>query len=205
MLRVALTGGIATGKSYVCARVESHGVPAVDADRVVHGLFAPGTAVVAAVAARFGAAFLAGDGSVDRAALGRLVFSDPGARADLEAIVHPAVYERIFAWARQQEAAGSPWALADIPLLFETGRQDAFDRVVVAACPPEVQVRRLLARGGLDEAAARARLAAQWPIGEKRALATDVIDTAGTFDETNRQVDALCAEFDRLARARSGA
>jgi dephospho-CoA kinase len=192
MLKVALTGGIATGKSYVRARVAAHGVPTVDADAVVHALFSAGTEVTAEVARRFGPGVLLEDGRVDRRALGALVFKDVSARRDLEAIVHPRVYERIAEWAASQERAGARWVLADIPLLFETGREREFDRVVVVACPPEEQVRRIMRRDGLSEAVALARLAAQWPIAEKVRRATDVVDTSGAFEETDRQVDAIC-------------
>jgi dephospho-CoA kinase len=192
MLRVALTGGIATGKSYVRARVAAHGVPTVDADTLVHALLSAGTAVTAAVAGRFGPGVLLEDGRVDRRTLGALVFEDVSARRDLEAIVHPRVYERIAEWAASQARAGARWALADIPLLFETGRELEFDRVIVVACQPEEQVRRVMRRDGLSEAAALARLAAQWPIAEKVRRATDVVDTGGTFEETDRQVDAIC-------------
>jgi dephospho-CoA kinase len=200
MLRVALTGGIATGKSHVRARIEARGVPTIDSDAVVHELLGAGTPVAAAIAARFGDAFLGHDGAVDRPLLSRLVFADPAARADLEAIVHPRVYERIFAWAGSCQAAGAAWVLADIPLLFETGKQDAFDRVIVAACAPEVQLQRLMSRDNLAESDARARLAAQWPIADKLARATDVVDTSGTFEATDGQVDVLCALIDGRAR-----
>jgi dephospho-CoA kinase len=200
MLRVALTGGIATGKSYIRARIEARGVPTIDADRIVHELLAPRTPVAGAIAERFGPTLLQSDGSVDRRSLGRLVFADPAARADLEAIVHPPVYARIFDWAAAQNAGGADWILADIHLLFETGKQDAFDRVIVASCSAEVQLRRLMARDAIGEEAARARLAAQWPVEEKAARATDVVDTGGTFAETDRRVDAVCAAIDALAR-----
>ena len=193
MLRVALTGGIATGKSYVRARIAAHGVPTMDADAVVHALFSAGTAVSAGVTRRFGPGMVLADGQVDRRALGALVFQDASARRGLEAIVHPGVYEQIAAWAASQEQAGARWVLADIPLLFETGREREFDRVMVVACQSEEQVRRVMRRDGLSEAAALARLAAQWPIADKVRLATDVVDTGGPFEETDRQVDALCA------------
>jgi dephospho-CoA kinase len=192
MLRVALTGGIATGKSYVRARVAAHGVPTVDADAIVHALFSAGTQVTADVARRFGPGVVLEDGRVDRRALGALVFKDVSARRDLEAIVHPRVYKRLAEWAASQARAGARWVLADIPLLFETGREHEFDRVIVVACPPEEQVRRVMRRDGLSEAAALGRLAAQWPIAEKVRRATDVVDTGGTFEETDRQVDAIC-------------
>jgi dephospho-CoA kinase len=202
MLKVALTGGIATGKSYVRGRIAARGVPTLDADAVVHALFSSGSDTAAEVARRFGADVVLPDGGVDRKALGGVVFSDPAARRDLEAIVHPRVYLRIAEWAAAPAQAGARWILADIPLLFETRRQGDFDRVIVAACPAEEQVRRLARRDGLPEAAALARLATQWPIAEKVRLATDVVDTGGTFDETDRQVDALCRAIDLAAAPR---
>jgi len=189
MLKVALTGGIATGKSYVLDRFRRLGVPAVDADALVHGIESAGTEATAAIAARFGADVLAADGSVNRAKLGPIVFADAAARRDLEAIVHPAVYRALAAAIRGFELTGSHrFALVDVPLLFETGGQDRFDKVIVAACPPEMQIARLAERG-LTEPAARQRLAAQWPTDRKMAKADFVIRTDGSFEETDRQVD----------------
>jgi dephospho-CoA kinase len=202
MLRVALTGGIATGKSYVRARMAARGVPTIDADAVVHALLRAGSPVVRDVAARFGRQVLLPDGDVDRKALGKIVFADEVARRDLEAMIHPRAYEAIAAWASSQEASGARWILADIPLLFETGRQGEFDRVVVAACDPEEQVRRVMRRDRVIEAAARARLAAQWPIAEKVRRATDVVDTGGSFGDTDRQVDDVCEAIDLAAAPR---
>jgi dephospho-CoA kinase len=196
MLAVALTGGIATGKSYVRARIAARGAPTVDADAIVHDLLDGGSDVAVEIARRFGAAMVRPDGTVDRRALGALVFEDASARGDLEAIVHPRVYARIAAWMALQSRRGARWALADIPLLFESHHEGEFDRVVVAACSPDEQVRRLAKRDGLAESAARARLAAQWPIGEKVRRATDVVDTSGTFEDTDRQVDAVCLALD---------
>jgi dephospho-CoA kinase len=142
------------------------------------------------VAARFGPSVLLADGALDRAALGRLVFDDPAARADLEAIVHPHVYGCIRDWFAQLPA-GTRVGIADIPLLFETGREADFDRVIVCACAPEEQIRRIMARDHLDEPAARARLAAQWPIERKVARADFVIRTDGAFEQTDAQVAAI--------------
>jgi dephospho-CoA kinase len=135
---------------------------------------------------------LEGDGTLNRRALGERVFADAAARRDLEAIIHPAVYEAIRAWLSGVETAGQHRvAVADIPLLYETGHAADFDRVIVTRCDPAQQLARLLARDGLSEAEARQRLAAQWPIEEKAARADYVIDTTGTFDETNLQVDRI--------------
>jgi dephospho-CoA kinase len=188
-LRIALTGGIATGKSYVLARCASKGVPVVDADQLAHDAVAPGTPGLAAVAARFGPSVTKPDGSLDRNALGALVFADSSARRDLEAILHPLVYEAIEGWFRGLKAM-APFGIADIPLLFETNRAGDFDRVIVTACPPAMQIERLIGRG-LTASDAAARLAAQWPIDEKVKRADDVIDTSRDFDATDRQVDRL--------------
>jgi len=191
MLKVALTGGIATGKTYVLDQFRRRGVPCLDADSLAHGVEAAGTEATAAIAARFGADVLGADGSVNRAKLGPIVFADPAARRDLEAIVHPAMYRAIAAAIRAFELTGAhDFALVDVPLLFETGANTRFDRVIVTACPPEMQLARLVERG-LTEEAARQRLAAQWPTEEKTARADFVIRTDGSFDETDRQVEAL--------------
>jgi dephospho-CoA kinase len=187
MLRVALTGGIATGKSYCLARFASLGVPVIDADQLARDAVAPGSRALEEVAARFGAAIIRPDGSLDRASLGRIVFSDRAARADLEAIVHPEVYRRISEWLATVPPR-TRVAIADIPLLFETGHTHDFDRVVVVACAPREQLRRIIARDGLSEKDARARLDSQWPIEEKEARADYVIKTDGTVADTDTQV-----------------
>jgi len=191
MLKVALTGGIATGKSYVLERFRRCGIPCLDSDALVHGVQAPGTEATAAITARFGIDVLAADGSVDRAKLGPIVFEDAAARRDLEAIVHPAVYRAIEAGVRAFELTGRhPFAVVDVPLLFETGAERRFDRVIVTACDPALQIARLIERG-LTEAAARQRLAAQWPTDQKVAHADFVVRTDGTFEETDAQVDVI--------------
>ena len=194
MLQAALTGGIATGKSYCLARFEALGIPTVDADKLARLAVAPGTPGLAAIVERFGTSVLRGDGTLDRSALAEIVFSDRAARADLEAIVHPEVYRRIRAWFAKLPP-GTPVGIADIPLLFETGHEHDFDRVIVCACSPEEQLRRLRVRDGLDETEARARLAAQWPIEEKVRRADAVIRTDGSFAETNAQVRAIADDL----------
>jgi dephospho-CoA kinase len=188
MLTVALTGGIATGKSYVLQRFRQLGAACLDADELAHGVTAAGTEATAAIAARFGRSILAADGSVDRRALGPIVFADPAARRDLEAIVHPAVYRAIQAGLRAFELTGNPpFAVVDVPLLFETGHEKDYDRVIATVCAPELQIRRLVARG-LTEEAARERLAAQLPAADKASRSTLVIRTDGTFHETDQQI-----------------
>lgn len=194
MLRVALTGGIATGKSHVLDRFRRRGVACLDADALVHGVEAAGTEATAAIAARFGSGVLAADGSVDRKKLGPIVFDDARARHELEAIVHPAVYRAIAAGLQGFERLGDPMAIVDVPLLYETGGEKDFDRVIVTACAPEVQMARLVQRG-LSEDAARQRLAAQWPTEKKVSRADFVIRTDGTFEETDRQVEAVLKQL----------
>jgi len=194
MVRVALTGGIATGKSTVLRLLQGRQIPTIDADVLAREVVAPGTTGLAAVVERFGPGVLDATGALDRRALAALVFADPQARRDLEQVVHPAVYSAIQSW-----LASLPHqtllAVADIPLLFETGHQDDFDRVVVVACPPDEQLRRVMARDGVSDPEARGRLEAQWPIAEKVVMADDVIWTTGTRAETERQVDDLLSRL----------
>ncbi len=191
MLRVALTGGIATGKTHVVAELRRRGVPCLDADDLAHGVTAPGTEATAAIAERFGADVLDASGAVDRQKLGAIVFADRGARRELEAMVHPAVYRSIEAGFRAFERLGGyPLVIADIPLLHETGRASAFDRVVATTCSTETQLARLVARG-MTPADAQRRLDAQWPAADKAAKADHVIDTDGTYEQTNAQIDRI--------------
>ena len=187
MLRIALTGGIATGKSYCTAAFARLGIPVIDADVLAREAVAPGTRGLEAVAARFGPDVLTRAGSLDRAALGRIVFNEAKARRDLEAIVHPEVYRRIREWLANIPA-GTRMAIADIPLLFETGQQHEFDAVIVCACTPGEQLKRVIARDHLPDDEARARIAAQLPIEEKAARADHVIWTDRGFAETDAQV-----------------
>jgi dephospho-CoA kinase len=191
MLKIALTGGIATGKSYVLDRFRRLDVPCLDADELAHGVMAVGAEATAQIAARFGAEVLAADGSVDRSKLGPIVFNDSLARRDLEAIVHPAVYRAIAAGLRGFELVGDgPLAVVDVPLLYETGAEKNFDKVIVTACAAETQLARLRERG-LTEDAARLRMTAQWPSDRKTSRADFVVTTEGTREETDRQVDLI--------------
>ena len=193
MLRIALTGGIATGKSYALEQFRRRGIPCLDADELAHGTTAAGTEATAAIAARFGAGILSPDGAVDRGKLGPIVFADPAARRDLEAIVHPTVYRAIAAGIRAFELSGTyPFVVVDVPLLFETGGDEAFDRVIVTVCPREMQIARLRERGLKDDAIDQ-RLAAQWPTDQKAARADWVIETDGSFEETSAQIDRIVA------------
>lgn len=189
--RVALTGGIATGKSHVRAEFATLGVPTIDSDVLARLAVAPGSAGLAAVATRFGSHVLDASGSLDRAALGAVVFADASARRDLEAIVHPFVRDETERW-----FAALPddvrFAIADIPLLYEVGRDRDFDVVLVVACHPATQLARVIARG-ISEQEARQRIAAQLPIDDKVRRADHVIRTDGSIDQTNRQARAIYA------------
>ena len=188
MLKVALTGGIATGKSYVLARLKERGIATIDADDIVHEALGPGTPTTRAIATQFGSVFLKPDGSIHRTLLAVKVFRDPEARRQIEAIVHPIVYETLRKWF---ETLDRPVGVASIPLLYETRRENDFDFVVVTVCPPEVQLQRLLERDRMSEEEAHQRIAAQMPAEEKAARADFVILTGGTMPATDRQIDDL--------------
>ncbi len=195
MLRVALTGGIATGKSYVLERLKAAGIPCLDADELAHGVTAMGTEASKAIAERFGPSVLDPNGAIDRKRLGAIVFRDVAARRDLEAIVHPAVYRAITAGFRGFELTGSKIAVADIPLLYETGHAADFDHVIATVCPPDMQRSRLIERG-LTSPEAEQRLAAQMPAEEKSARADFAIRTDGTFAETDAQLEEVLKALD---------
>jgi dephospho-CoA kinase len=194
MLRVALTGGIATGKSTILRRLQQRGIPTIDADVLAREAVRPGTPAAAAIRARFGDVLFTTEGDLDRKALGALVFREPEARVALEGIIHPDVYDRITRWFDELPPATAV-AVADIPLLYETHREGDFDAVVVAACDPAEQVSRIVRRDGLTAEEARQRLDAQWPIGEKVTRADYVIWTDGPPDATAEQVDAMAARL----------
>ena len=188
--KVALTGGIATGKSYVANRLREAGIPMVDADLLARDVVAPGTPALSAIRKRFGPDAVRRDGTMDRVRVGQIVFKDKRARLDLEAIIHPAVIKAVsdfFAGLPKR----TPFAVADIPLVFETGRDKEFDAIIVVACPREMQLQRLMERNKLSKEDAERRLAAQLPIEQKVKKATYVINNDGTFESTNAQVDAL--------------
>ena len=183
MLRVALTGNIASGKSAVSAVWERLGATIVDADELAREAVAPGSAGLARVVERFGAEMLAADGTLDRAALRARVFADDRERRDLEAILHPEI-ERLRRRAdAEAEARGERLVVHVVPLLFETGLDERFDRVVLVDAPEAVRLDRLVRDRGLDPAEARGMIEAQMPAAKKRDRADLVIDNTGTLDE----------------------
>jgi dephospho-CoA kinase len=197
VLRVALTGGIATGKSACLRRFSARGVPVIDADVLAREVISAGTSGYLQVLERFGADIGSPETGIDRARLGHLVFTDSNARRNLEAIIHPLVYGRIAAWFAELGTKVPPptFGIADVPLLYETGHQTDFDLVIVAACSPQQQLERLMARDELSADEAQQRLAAQWPIDRKRELADYVIDTSGTYASTDARIADLIDEI----------
>lgn len=190
-MRVGLTGGVASGKSTVSAVLDELGAVVVDSDVIAREVVAPGTPGLTAVVGEFGHQVLAADGSLDRPALGRLVFGDDDARRRLEGIVHPLVRAR----AAEVEHAAPDGSLVvhDIPLLVETGQGDRFEVVVVVDVPEEVQLARMVSDRGWTEEDARARIAAQASREDRLAVATHVLDNTGSRDDLRRVVEELYA------------
>lgn len=190
MRKIGLTGGIATGKTYVATKFREAGVPVVDADELSRQVVSPGSPALNAIRKRFGPDAVRRDGTMDRVRVGQIVFKDKRARLDLEAIIHPAVVKAINEFFDELPKR-TPFAVADIPLLFETAREKQFDAIIVVACPPAMQLQRLMERSKLSKEDAERRLAAQLPIAKKVEKATHVIKTDGTFEETDAQIAAL--------------
>jgi dephospho-CoA kinase len=200
MQLIGLTGGIASGKSVVAARLAEHGAVVVDADRVAREVVEPGTPGLARIAAEFGDEVIASDGSLDRAALGALIFSSPEKREALNAITHPAVSARsqdLFAAA----AAADPGAIVvyDVPLLVEAGRVDEFDMVVVVNASTATRIDRMVEFRGMTRDEALHRVNSQATNTERLAIADVVIDSNGTLDQTLDQADALWAKLTATA------
>ena len=194
MLLVGLTGGIGSGKSTVARLLEERGAVVFDADVLARDAVAPGTQGHEAVVERFGADVLAPGGELDREALAEIVFADPAARRDLEAIVHPEV-RRLFAEGCDRYRDSDAVVVFGAPLLVETGMNSAFDLLIVVAAPVETQLERLLRDRGMAEEQARARIAAQAPLQEKVAVADVVIDNDDTLQALERRVDEVWAEL----------
>jgi dephospho-CoA kinase len=191
MIRVGLTGNIASGKSTVARLLHTrHGLPRIDADEVARAVVRPGSAALGAIRARFGDGVINEQGELDRPALGAIIRHDPQARLELEAITHPAIYRHIDRWLEERERRGCTAAVIEAALLVETGQARRYDLLVVVSCTPERQVQRLMARNGLSEQEARAWLATQLPTPRKEALADVVIRNDGDQEALERAVDA---------------
>jgi dephospho-CoA kinase len=202
MLRLGLTGGIASGKSAVAAMLREKGFSVLDADSLAHKLIEPGQPAYNEVLQEFGQEVLGTGGRVDRAKLSAIVFHDRSKLDRLNAIVHPRVAEFVFHQFDEWQRAGTrDAAFVEAALLIESGIHKKLDGLVVAWCEPEQQLQRLLDRG-LSESEARRRIAAQLPVEEKLRLATEKIDCSGSLDETRRQVEALAAKLRRSQTVR---
>ncbi len=203
MLKVGLTGGIATGKSYVTRLLRQLGCEVVDADLIAHQVIEPGQPAYQEIVSEFGSEIVGEDGAIDRARLAAIVFADPARRQRLEAIVHPRVKEAQERWL-VEVAARNPEAIAivDAALLIEAGAYRHFDKVVVVYCEPQLQLERLMKRNQLTREEALSRISSQMPAAEKRKYADYVINTSGSFAETRQQVLALYQELRRQAGAR---
>lgn len=203
MLRVGLTGNVASGKSTVAESWRRVGARVIDADVLAREAVAPGSVALDAIRSRFGAGVFDADGALDRAALRRIVFADPGARADLEAIVHPEVARLREQAEKRARDDGAALVVHEIPLLFETGLDRDTDLVVVVHSADDVRLARLVERRGLPEAEARALMDAQLPAESKRARADVVIENDGSLAELERRALAVLEEL-RARAAREG-
>jgi dephospho-CoA kinase len=189
---IGLTGGIASGKSTVARALVERGAVLVDADRLAREAVEPGSVALAAIAREFGTSLVTPDGTLDRAALGSIVFADPAALARLDSIVHPAVRALSNERIRAAELA-DPAAVVvyDVPLLVEAAVDHPFDLVVVTQANADTRMRRMVELRGMDQADARRRIRSQAADADRLAIADVVIDTDGTIADTLRQVDAL--------------
>jgi dephospho-CoA kinase len=192
-MRVGLTGGIASGKSTVARMLVELGAVLIDGDALAREVVARGTPGLARVVEEFGNSLLTPEGDLDRAALGRIVFSDADARRRLEGITHPLIFERY----AELEAAAPEGALVvhDIPLLAESGRADTFEEVVVVDAPPQLQVERMMRDRGWTREEAESRMAAQASREDRLAIATYVVENAGSLDDLRPRVEQVYAEL----------
>lgn len=204
-MRIALTGGIACGKSTLAKFLRELGIRLLDADDVVHELEAPGGAAVPAIVARFGTGVLAADGSVDRPKLAGIVFADAAARRDLEAILFPLVRSRLRAFTSEAARRGrppstAPLYIAIIPLLFESHWEGDYDIILAITSPLECQIHRMMRTRGYSRVQAEARLAAQMPVAEKAARADFVVVNDSTHEHLKDEARRLVAWLKERAK-----
>ncbi len=199
MLKVGLTGGIATGKTYVVSVLRELGCEAIDADLVAHQVIEPGRPAYHDIVAHFGREVLNEDGTINRAALGAIVFTGKSHREKLNSIVHPRVYEAQAEWLAEV-AQRDPDAIAiiDAALMIETGSYRRFDKLIVVYCDPELQVKRLMERNRFTREQAVARTSAQLPSEEKLKFADYSINTSNSFEDTRQQAEKVYAELRKL-------
>ena len=189
MLKVGLTGGLASGKTFVAGKFEELGCAVISADRLGHEALRREGEAFGDVVAEFGEEILGDDGEIKREALGKIVFADPGKLKKLNSLVHPHVFqkqEKLFAEIERRDPKAV--VVSEAAIMIESGSYTRYDRIVLAVCTPELQIRRYCEREGASEDDARARLARQMPLDQKRKYADYVIDTSGTKQETETQV-----------------
>jgi dephospho-CoA kinase len=203
MLRVGLTGGIATGKTTVASMLRERDVPVLDADPLGHALLEPGQAAYEEAVAAFGKDILDASGNVNRAKLGALVFAEAERRARLNQILHPRILQVVQKWfAALDEPDGPEFAVVEAALLVEANYTNHLDKLIVCWCRPAQQMERLLQRG-LSELEAQQRVAAQMPLDEKRKRADVIIDCSRSFEETERQVNQAVEQLRSPASGRN--
>jgi dephospho-CoA kinase len=203
MLKVGLTGGIASGKTTVASLLRDRDCQVLELDPLGHELLEPGQSAYDEVVQEFGNGILGPGEKVDRAKLGAIIFSDPAKRERLNEILHPRILQVVRQWfAALDRPEGPDMAIAEAALLIEAGFQKDLDKLVVCWARPDQQLTRLMERG-LSREQASQRIAAQMPAEEKRALADEVIDCSGSFEETERQVDVVFAKLQKAAAARN--
>lgn len=201
MLKVGLTGGIATGKSYVLSVLRELGCEVLDADLTAREVVEPGQPAFHEIVIHFGDEILGQDGKLDRAKLGAIVFADTGQREKLNAIVHPRVFESQANWlADVNRRDPLSIAIIDAALMIETGSYRRFDKLIVVYCAPEIQLERLMSRNHLSREEALARISAQMPSNEKLKYADFTINTSLGFEDTRRQVEVLHHQLRHLIR-----
>jgi len=195
MLKIGLTGGIASGKSTVSRMLKKRGLPIVDADVCAREVVEPGESAYRQIVETFGREVLLEDGTLNRKRLGEMVFADEEKRKQLNAIVHPEVRKRMLEKVAACEAAQEKAVVLDIPLLIESRLTSWVDKVIVVYVPQEVELKRLMARDHLSEAEALLRIRAQMPLEEKKAYADVVIDNSGSLAQTEKQLDMILKEW----------
>jgi len=189
MLKVGLTGGIGSGKSTVAKTLQAKGITLVDADQIARDVVAPGEPALIAIEQAFGSGILLDDGSLNRTALKKQIFTDPTAKQQLESILHPRIRERILQ--RVEEATDTPYVLADIPLLVENNYSIYFDRVIVVDCTEDQQIARVHSRDSLEELQIRNIMKSQASRDVRLAAATDIVDNTGDLASLKSQIEKL--------------
>jgi dephospho-CoA kinase len=200
MLKIGLTGGIASGKSYVLGLLRELGCEVIDADVIAHRVIEPGQPAFEEIIDHFGREVLDAEGKIERAKLGAIVFNDPSQRARLNSIVHPRVFEVQGRWfAEIEERNPGAIAVVDAALMIETGSYRRYDKLIVVHCRPDLQLQRLMIRNNMSREEASARISSQMPAEEKLKYADFAVDTSNGFEDTRLQVQSLYSELCRMA------